>query len=97
MTKLKEVLGSISGNLSKSDAASIGRGILIAVAGALATEITKQLTGANFVIHWNSFNIGPAEFAAGTYDATLLVWVAWSAAVNTARKWATDTRYAPIK
>lgn len=96
MPRAREILGSLAGQISQSDLASVGRGLLIAVGGALAAEITKQLTGAHFVINWQTFHVGPLDFAAGSYDYTLLVWAAWSAAINFARKWATDTRYKPL-
>jgi len=92
MNRIYEIVGSPAFQITKQEAISIAKGIGIAVAGALLTEITRQLTGASFILTWHSFQVGPAEFAAGSYNLTPLIWVGWSAFVNFARKWIPDTR-----
>lgn len=89
---MKKIIGSESFKISSVELISIGKGIIIAVVGALLTEITRQLTGADFSIHWNAFHVGPLEFQTGVYNATLVIWVAWSAFVNFLRKWVPDTQ-----
>lgn len=88
-------IGSASFNINSQELKSVGRGLAIAVGGALATEITRQLTGANFVLNWNDFHVGAFFFAAGSYNYTALVWAGWSALLNFARKFITDNTQKP--
>lgn len=92
---MKFNVGSPFGNINTAELKSVGKGLLIAIGGAVATEITRQLTGANFVLQWHEFHVGPLLFAAGTYNATVLVWAGWSALVNFVRKLLTDNSQKP--
>lgn len=88
-------IGSPSLSINSAEIKSVGRGLVIAVGGALATEITRQLTGANFVLQWHDFHVGALFFAAGSYNYTALVWAGWSALLNFARKFITDNSQKP--
>lgn len=62
----------------------------------MATEITRQLTGADFTLHWHDFNVGAFFFAAGSYNATALVWAGWSALINFGKKFLLDNSNKPV-
>jgi hypothetical protein len=95
MKKIIAPLGSPAFQINSPEVMSVVKGLLLAVGGAVATEITKQLTGADFTIHWNAFNVGPFYFAAGAYNATMLVWAGWSALLNFVRKFLFDNSQKP--
>lgn len=92
---MKYKMGSDRFSLNSKEIKSVLRGLLIAVGGAVATEITRQLTGANFVLQWHDFHVGALFFAAGSYNATALVWAGWSAVINLFRKWISDNTQNP--
>lgn len=93
---MKYPLGSPSLKINTAELKSVGKGFAIAVGGALATAITQQLTGADFTIHWRAFNVGPVEFSAGAYNATMVIWAGWSAVINFFRKYLTDNSQKPV-
>ncbi len=88
-------LGSENFSINTNEVKSVLRGLLIAMGGAVATQITTQLTGADFTLHWNAFSIGAFFFSAGSYNLTPLVWVGWSALINFVRKYITDNSNKP--
>ena len=88
-------MGTDRFNINGAEVKSILRGLLIAVSGAVATQITMQLTGANFVLNWHDFHVGAFFFAAGSYNYTALVWAGWSAIINFFRKWFSDNTQNP--
>lgn len=88
-------IGSPSFSINSAEFKSVLKGVSIAVGGAVATEITRQITGSNFELHWRAFKIGPFEFAAGVYSAKMLVWVGWSAFINFVRKFIVDNTQNP--
>lgn len=93
---MKFPTGSPSFEIKAEEIKSVGKGLLIMVGGLVATEITRQLTGANLNIHWRDFNVGPLEFTAGTYNITYIVWIAWSGTINFVRKFLTDNSQKPL-
>lgn len=93
---MKYKMGSGKFDINVPEIQSVIRGFIIAIGGTIATVITQQLTGADFTIRWHEFNIGAFYFAAGSYNASMIIWATWSALINFARKYIADNSNKPI-
>lgn len=65
--------------LNKTDLFSIGKGILLGVAGAFLTAVASYVTQTDFTVY----------FQEEAYNLTPFVWVVSTALVNAGRKWIT--------